>query len=77
MDITMAKKLTPDEFITRSKKIHNNKYSYDKTVYTTAHNSVIISCPIHGDFEQKAYRHLAGSGCNACGTTDSTKIKAP
>ena len=70
----MGAKLTPDEFIIRSKKIHNNKYSYDKTVYTTSHNSVIVGCPIHGDFEQKAYRHLAGSGCNACGNS-TTKSK--
>ena len=46
----MPKKLTTEEFIKRSKKIYGDKYKYTKTVYTTAKESVIITCPIHGDF---------------------------
>ena len=27
---------------------------------------VIITCPIHGDFEQLSYNHLQGKGCPKC-----------
>ena len=58
--------LTTEEFIEKARKIHGNKYSYDKTVYTIAHNKVIIVCPEHGDFEQEASSHLCGKGCPLC-----------
>ncbi len=46
--------------------IHNNKYSYDKFVYTKAGDKVTITCPIHGDFEQSVSSHLSGHGCKRC-----------
>jgi len=57
---------TNDEFVTISNKIHDNKYTY-KSAYNGSRNKVIIECPIHGDFEQIAYYHLAGNGCPQCG----------
>lgn len=57
---------TNAEFISQSKAIHGNKYSYGKTQYTTAHNKVVITCKKHGDFEQAAHSHLAGYGCKKC-----------
>jgi len=58
---------TNEEFIEQCKKIHNNKYIYDKTLYTLAKNKVIIKCPIHGYFEQNANSHFRGQGCSKCG----------
>jgi very-short-patch-repair endonuclease len=55
-----------DSFIERSKKIHNNYYSYDKVDYKTARENVIIECPKHGEFLQLPYNHLIGKGCNKC-----------
>lgn len=42
-------RLTLDEFLTRSKLIHNHFYNYDKVDFTdkTAKQKVIITCPIH------------------------------
>ena len=60
------KKLTTEEFIARSTKIHNNKYDYSKSIYTTNKNKITIVCPIHGEFEQNAMAHLKGCGCNKC-----------
>jgi hypothetical protein len=34
--------------------------------YIDAHSKIIISCKIHGDFEQKANSHLNGHGCYMC-----------
>lgn len=61
------KKLTNTQFIEECKKIHNGKYSYDKTHYKNKRSKVIITCPIHGDFEQLAANHKRGQGCPECG----------
>ena len=66
---------TTEEFIEQSKKIHGDKYIYDKTVYTKAHNKVIITCPIHGDFEQEASVHLGGSGCPKCAQEHKSQLR--
>lgn len=48
------------------RKIHGDKYSYEKTVYRGYRQKVTITCPIHGDFEQLAYDHHQGKGCPKC-----------
>lgn len=53
-------------FIARAKKVHNNKYSYRKTHYIHNKLKVTITCPIHGDFEQRGDFHLRGHGCPMC-----------
>lgn len=60
------KKLTKEEFIQRALLIHNNKYLYDKVNYINTQTKVIITCPIHGDFEQTPNKHLMGQGCQKC-----------
>ena len=64
----MSKKITTEEYINVCNKIHNFKYTYDKTVYKDAKSTVIITCPIegHGDFKQVAGYHRAGNGCQKC-----------
>lgn len=59
-------KYTTEEFINICKKIHNNKYNYDKTIYESSLSKIIINCPTHGDFLQKACSHLTGYGCTKC-----------
>lgn len=58
-------------FIEKAHKVHGNYYSYDKLVYTTVHQKLVITCPIHGDFTQKGNSHLDGSGCYICGKAKS------
>lgn len=67
-------KLTTEEFIEKSHKVHGNKYSYDKTKYTIQKNKVIIICPIHGEFEQLPNNHLKGKGCPKCAHEKLNKI---
>jgi hypothetical protein len=62
----MRKKITLEEFKERSNKIHNNKYDYSKSVYINAISKLIIICPIHGEFNQKAHSHSSGSECPKC-----------
>jgi len=54
------------EFVHRAVEIHEGKYDYSKVYYTGAHDKVTITCPVHGDFQQRAYHHLAGHGCPEC-----------
>lgn len=57
---------TLEEFIEDAKAVHNNKYTYDKSVYIKDSCKITITCPLHGDFEQKPSVHLRGSGCKKC-----------
>ena len=61
-----CKKLTTEEFIERSKKIHNGKYDYSKVEYVNNHTKVCIICPEHGEFWQTPANHLLGKGCSKC-----------
>lgn len=54
-------------FIKKSSIVHNNKYTYSRSKYSNAFEKLIITCPIHGDFEQIASSHLYGIGCPSCG----------
>ena len=64
----MTKKMATSEFIERARKIHKNKYIYDKTDlnHRDEKGRVIITCPIHGDFLQTPAAHLTGRKCNKC-----------
>ena len=64
---------TTEEFIKQAKIIHGDKYAYDKCCYQRANLKVIITCNVHGDFEQRASGHLKGSGCSKCSHTNSKK----
>ncbi|AYV75830.1 MAG: hypothetical protein Terrestrivirus3_99 [Terrestrivirus sp.] len=56
-----------DEFITRSNKLHNNRYDYSKVVYVNSTIKVNIICKRHGEFYQLPSSHLFGIGCYECG----------
>lgn len=58
-----------DDFVKRSKEIHENKYSYDMAVYEDVKKPICILCPIHGKFYQKPSLHIRGSGCQKCNSS--------
>lgn len=62
----MSKKYTTFQFIEKSILIHGNKYIYDKTIYISSLDPVIIHCSKHGDFLQLPVDHLRGRGCIDC-----------
>jgi very-short-patch-repair endonuclease len=57
---------TTEEFIEQAKEIHGDKYDYSNVIYKTAKEKIIITCKIHGDFEQIPDCHLRGNGCDNC-----------
>ena len=54
----MGRKKTSAEIIELAKTVHGEKYSYDKFVYNGMLSKSIITCPIHGDFEQTVAKHI-------------------
>ena len=57
---------TTEEFIEQAKEIHGDKYDYSNVIYKTAKEKIIITCKIHGDFEQTSDCHLRGNGFDNC-----------
>ncbi len=57
---------TKSNLIEDFKKVHGNRYNYDKVVYEDSKKNVIIVCPIHGDFPQTPVTHKRGAGCPDC-----------
>lgn len=55
-----------NRFADRASKIHDNKYTYDMTTYSTNSTKMQITCKIHGTFSQSPKDHLAGKGCPSC-----------
>lgn len=64
-------RISLEDFKSRSNVIHSDKFCYDKTIFETLADTVIITCPHHGDFKQKGKDHFY-SGCNQCGKIASS-----
>ena len=66
-------KLTIDEFIKRSRKVHGEKYDYSLVNYVNAHTKVNIICPVHGVFQQIPSSHwYLQQGCPICALSKQT-----
>ena len=63
---SITKTSNTSKFIEKANNIHNKYYDYSKTCYVRAISKVLITCPIHGDFEQRPAEHLSGRGCSIC-----------
>jgi hypothetical protein len=60
------KTLNTIEFISKANQIHHNKYNYAHSNYKSNRQKVKITCPLHGEFHQRAKDHLNGEGCPRC-----------
>ena len=58
--------LSKEEFITRAREVHGDKYDYSKAEYKGMRSKMMIVCPIHGSFYQQAQSHILGHGCPLC-----------
>lgn len=76
-----SQRLTSEQFIKKSKRIHidengNPKYGYDKVVYINSHTDVIITCKNHNEFNQRPNNHLNGANCPICLNKTEQKLYA-
>lgn len=60
------KKLSTEEFISKSMLIHDYTYDYSKVYYINSHRKIEIICKQHGSFFQRPYDHLNKKGCSVC-----------
>lgn len=61
-----TKRMTTESFTDKAHKVHCNKYTYTDTIILNNKDKVVITCPVHGNFEQKPSNHLVGKGCPKC-----------
>ena len=71
IDDEMVSPTATELYIQKADAFHGGKYTYEKTIYIKAKDKVIITCPKHGDFEQKAADHAGRYGCKHCGNNVS------
>jgi G:T-mismatch repair DNA endonuclease (very short patch repair protein) len=62
----VSAKLTTADFIARATAQHKGRYSYARASYTNNNARITITCPAHGDFQQRASNHMLGIGCPRC-----------
>jgi hypothetical protein len=56
-----------DIFVDKARKIHGDRYEYDKVEYINNQTYVVITCPTHGDFKVIPNNHTSKkSGCPIC-----------
>jgi very-short-patch-repair endonuclease len=66
LDRPSPNRLTTEEFISKAKQVHGDKYDYSKVNYLGNKTKVCIICPEHGEFWQTPNSHLGGEGCYKC-----------
>lgn len=58
--------MSTSEWIERAQSVHGDRYNYRLVHYMNRDTKVIIICPVHGEFSQRAGNHLNGKGCADC-----------
>ena len=58
--------VTTESFIAEAKEIYGDRYDYSKVNYKNRDHRVVVTCPVHGDFQVYAREHLDGKGCPKC-----------
>ena len=71
----MAKRLSTEQFISRAEEVHGSKYDYSETKYVKSSEKVMITCLLHGTFNQLPHQHLIGKGCKPCGNIKKAMSK--
>jgi len=59
-------KMGNKEFVKRSISVHGETYTYEYVDYQKNDINVLVTCPLHGNFEIRPSVHLNGQGCNVC-----------
>ncbi len=67
--------VTTESFIAEAKVIYGDRYDYSKVDYKNRDHRVVVTCPVHGDFQVYAREHLDGKGCPKCEKGEKFLIK--
>ena len=63
-----------DDFISKAKEIHGERYDYSKVRYKNARTKIDILCKDHGVFSQTPDSHMKGVGCGKCKNKSEGRI---
>lgn len=69
----MPARLTQEEYLSRVRKTHGERYNYSKVHYVNSSSCVTIGCKIHGEFSIIAGNFALGQGCPKCGRIRATR----
>jgi len=62
------KKLALENFISKARVVHGDRYDYSESIYVDAHTSLLVKCGLHGGFLIRPDAHLyQKQGCRECG----------
>lgn len=71
----MGYKITTEIFKQRATLKHDGFYCYSKSTYSNDHGKILVICPMHGEFQQRAGKHMRGEGCQKCAVDRRAKNK--
>lgn len=64
---SISRRSSLEEFIKKSKELHNNLYDYSLVEYVNNHTKVKLLCKHHGEFLVKPNHHIQSNvGCRLC-----------
>ena len=66
--------MTTQDFISKAKFKHRDRYDYSLVEYTGTFNKVIIVCKEHGEFLQRPNNHLNKQNCPKCAGKIPTRV---
>lgn len=68
-------KRTIEQVIEDFRKVHGNRYLYDKFVYVDKDQLAIMTCRCHGDFQMSPNNHQRGQNCPECARIHRARVK--
>src|SRR5690606_9931991 len=68
---SVSRRDNQEDFLEKVKKVHGDKYLYNKVNYINSTTYVVITCIIHGEWSIKPNNILTGFGCPDCGKIKS------
>lgn len=66
IDTSVSKQDKTKSFIVKARAVHGDRYSYNRSLYTTSKKHLIVTCHKHGDFKVTPERHYSGVNCKLC-----------
>ncbi len=76
ININNGRSYTQEKFIEVAEKKEIPNVSFEKTVYKSKKEKIIVTCSIHGDYETNAEMILKGCGCPKCNTSKNELLIA-
>ena len=53
-------------YVSKFREVHGDRFEYKGLSYEGNYSTVIVTCPVHGEFTQRVADHQNGIGCSRC-----------